>query len=166
MDNAKDINMKKYIIAKQLDDIIATLFRKTLFAEFELLAHTKQEEGEPLTVELLRKLYRGLLEAYFGPEMEFEDVSDLEGLRIPHFYNAYYVYKYATGISAAIALSEKVLNGGEKELEDYLGFLKSGGSKFPIESLKKAGVDMSTPEPVESAIKKFESLLDEFEKLI
>lgn len=166
MDNAKDKTTKAYIISKQLDDIVATLFRQTMFAEFELLCHTQVENGEPLTVESLRKTYRGLLEAYFGKDMHFEETSDLEGLRIPHFYRGYYVYKYATGISAAIALSEKVLNGGKKELNAYLGFLKSGGSKFPIDSLKGAGVDMSTQIPINAAIAKFESLLKEFERLM
>lgn len=166
IDNAENETMKTYIIAKQIDDIIATLFRQTMFAEFELLCHTQQENGQPLTASTMRKTYRGLLEAYFGPEMKFEENSDLEGLRIPHFYNAYYVYKYSNGISAAIALSERVLNGGEQELQDYLGFLKSGGSKFPIQTLKGAGVDMSTQAPVEAATKKFANLLDQFEKLI
>ena len=166
IDNAEDQTMKTYIIAKQIDDLIATLFRQTMFAEFELLCHTQQEQGQVLTTTSLRKTYRDLLEAYFGPEMKFEETSDLEGLRIPHFYGAYYVYKYATGISAAIALSERVINGGKQELEDYLGFLKSGGSKFPIQTLKGAGVDMSTQAPVEAATKKFENLLDQFEKLI
>ena len=166
IDNAEDQTMKTYIIAKQIDDLIATLFRQTMFAEFELLCHTQQEQGQVLTTTSLRKTYRGLLEAYFGPDMVFEENSDLEGLRIPHFYGAYYVYKYSTGISAAIALSERVINGGKQELEDYLGFLKSGGSKFPIQTLKGAGVDMSTQAPVEAATKKFENLLDQFEKLI
>lgn len=165
-DHADSEEMKTYIIAKQVDDIIATLFRQTMFAEFELLAHTQQESGEPLTVDSLRKTYKGLLEAYFGPAMVFEDNSDLEGLRIPHFYNAYYVYKYSTGISASIALSERVLNGGKQELQDYLGFLKSGGSKFPIQSLKAAGVDMSTQAPVEAATKKFADLLNQLESRI
>ncbi|MBO7349748.1 MAG: oligoendopeptidase F, partial [Spirochaetales bacterium] len=153
-DNAESDEMKTYIIAKQIDDMIATLFRQTMFAEFELLCHTQQEQGQILTASTLRKTYRDLLEAYFGPEMVLEENSDLEGLRIPHFYNAYYVYKYATGISAAIALSQRVLNGGWWELDDYLGFLKSGGSMFPIQSLKGAGVDMSTQAPVEAAMKK------------
>ena len=166
IDNAKDEKTRAYIIAKQLDDIVATLFRQTMFAEFELICHTQQEGGEPLTLDALRKNYRNLLEQYFGPEMVFEDVSDLEGLRIPHFYNAYYVYKYSTGISASIALSERVLNGGKKELDDYLGFLKSGGSKFPIDSLKGAGVDMSTQEPVKAAVAKFTKLLEQLEGLI
>ena len=162
-ENAESSEMKTYILAKQIDDIIATLFRQTMFAEFELLCHTQQEQGQPLTVSTIRKTYRGLLESYFGPDMVFEQNSDLEGLRIPHFYSAYYVYKYATGISAAIALSERVLNGGYREREDYLDFLKSGGSTFPIQSLKKAGVDMSTQRPVEAATRKFESLLQQFE---
>ncbi|MBP5757553.1 MAG: oligoendopeptidase F [Spirochaetales bacterium] len=165
-DNAESDEMKTYIIAKQIDDMIATLFRQTMFAEFELLCHTQQEQGQILTASTLRKTYRDLLEAYFGPEMVLEENSDLEGLRIPHFYNAYYVYKYATGISAAIALSQRVLNGGWRELDDYLSFLKSGGSKFPIQSLKGAGVDMSTQAPVEAAMKKFEALLSQFEKTI
>ena len=162
-ENAESSEMKTYILAKQIDDIIATLFRQTMFAEFELLCHTQQEQGQPLTVSTIRKTYRGLLESYFGPDMVFEENSDLEGLRIPHFYSAYYVYKYATGISAAIALSERVLNGGYREREDYLDFLKSGGSTFPIQSLRKAGVDMSTQRPVEAATRKFESLLQQFE---
>lgn len=165
INTADDRAMKTYIIAKQIDDIIATLFRQTMFAEFELLCHTQQEQGRPLTVSTMRNTYRGLLEAYFGPDMVFEENSDLEGLRIPHFYNAYYVYKYATGISAAIALSERVVNGGKQELQDYLGFLKSGGSKFPIQTLKGAGVDMSTQAPVEAATGKFTALLDRFENL-
>ena len=165
-DNAESDEMRTYIIAKQIDDMIATLFRQTMFAEFELLCHTQQEQGQILTASTLRKTYRDLLEAYFGPEMVLEENSDLEGLRIPHFYNAYYVYKYATGISAAIALSQRVLNGGWRELDDYLSFLKSGGSKFPIQSLKGAGVDMSTQAPVEAAMKKFEALLSQFEKTI
>lgn len=165
-ENAKSNKEKAYYISKHLDDIVATLFRQTMFAEFELIAHQNAEKGEVLTVSSLRELYRSLLISYFGPSVEFEDISDLECLRIPHFYTSFYTYKYATGISAAIALSEKVLNGGEKEREDYLSFLKSGGSLFPIENLKKAGVDMSTKIPVEEATKYFSKLLDELESLI
>ena len=160
-----DNDEKAYIIGKRLDDIVATLFRQTMFAEFELIIHEKAERREPVTLDTLRNEYRKLLEAYFGPMMIFEDVSDLEGLRIPHFYTAFYCYKYATGISAAIALSERVLSGGEKERNEYLSFLSSGGSKYPIESLKKAGVDMSTPEPVKKAAEYFGKLLDEFKSI-
>ena len=165
-DTAKDKKTKAFILSKGLDDIVATLFRQTMFAEFEDITHRLSEEGIPLTVDLLRSEYRKLLVLYFGPSVELEQESDLEGLRIPHFYSSFYVYKYATGISAAIALSQKVLNGGDKEKSDYLAFLRSGGSTYPIESLKKAGVDMEKREPVEMALKHFSSLLDEFEALL
>lgn len=166
LSETKDSRMRAYIICKQLDDIVGTLFRQTMFAEFELACHRLEESGEPLTLQSLRSTYRKLLEAYFGADVELPECADLEGLRIPHFYRAFYVYKYATGISASIALSERVLNGGEQELEDYLGFLKSGGSLYPIEELRMAGVDMSKPEPVLAAVRKFTSLLDELEKLL
>lgn len=156
---------KAYIIGKRLDDIVATLFRQTMFAEFELIIHEKAEKREAVTLDVLRSEYRRLLEAYFGPMMIFEDVSDLEGLRIPHFYTAFYCYKYATGISASIALSEKVLNGGEKDRKDYISFLSSGGSEYPIRALKKAGVDMKSPEPVREATAYFAKLLNEFKSI-
>jgi oligoendopeptidase F len=136
-----------------------------MFAEFELKAHELVESGTPLSVEVLRSKYRKLLEAYFGPEMIFENESDLEGLRIPHFYNSFYVYKYSTGISASLALADRVLNGGKSELEDYYKFLKSGGSRYPIDSLKLAGVDMSKPEPIQAALNKFADLIRQIELL-
>jgi oligoendopeptidase F len=163
---AETEDFRRYIVGKQLDDILATLYRQTMFAEFEKRTHELQEAGTPLTVDVLRGEYRKLLEAYFGPEMELEPESDMEGLRIPHFYNAFYVYKYSTGISAALALSERVLNGGPKEREDYFAFLKSGGSRYPIESLRVAGVDMASPAPVENACKVFAGLVDELSTLI
>jgi oligoendopeptidase F len=150
-DRAASDAERAYLASVKLDDVVATLFRQTMFAEFERRGHEMVEADEPLTVDSLRSEYRKLLVKYFGPKMKFEERSDLEGLRIPHFYNAFYVYKYATGISASIALSERVLGGGEREREDYFAFLRSGGSRFPIESLKLAGVDMSTPEPVRAA---------------
>lgn len=165
LDTATDDRMRAYIIGKQIDDILATLFRQTMFAEYEDIVHRQAEAGEPITLEGLRATYRGLLEQYFGPQAAFEETSDLEGLRIPHFYNAFYVYKYSTGISAALALSEKVLAGTAADRDAYLSFLRSGGSTFPIDSLKKAGVDMSSPEPVRAATRKFASLLDQFEAL-
>ena len=148
-------DMLTYLINKQVDDIIGTLFRQTMFAEYEDICHRMVEAEEPLTVERLRAEYRKLLEQYFGPAMVLEEVSDLEGLRIPHLYRAFYVYKYATGISAAITLAERVLKGGDQELERYFGFLRSGGSRFPIESLRLAGVDMESPEPVRTALTVF-----------
>ena len=163
--HSSDDEGKAYIIGKNLDDIVATLFRQTMFAGFELKIHEMAEKRMPLTTDTLRSTYRGLLEAYFGPIMEFEEVSDLECLRIPHFYSAFYCYKYATGISASIALSERVLSGGEREREDYMSFLKSGGSEFPIKSLCKAGVDMRTEEPVRKAAERFGTLLSEFRRI-
>lgn len=166
LENAKSDDMKKYLLAMRADDILATLYRQTMFAEFELKTHQFVENGTPLTAELLRKTYRELLELYFGPQMKFEENSDMEGLRIPHFYSAFYVYKYATGISAALALAKRVKNGGEKERNDYFEFLKSGGSRYPIESLKVAGVDMESVEPVQSACDTFKEILEKLKKLL
>ena len=164
--NAKDAQMRKYLLAMRAADIMATLHRQTMFAEYELKAHEMVEAGTPLSAPVLRKLYRGLLEDYFGPEMVFEENSDMEGLRIPHFYSAFYVYKYATGISAALALAERVTKGGEAERNDYFNFLRSGGSRYPIESLKLAGVDMESPAPVQAALDKFSAIIDELDKTI
>lgn len=164
--NAKDDEMKKYLLAMRANDILATLHRQTMFAEFELKCHESVENGTPLSTESIRKIYRELLEQYFGPEMHFEKESDMEGLRIPHFYNAFYVYKYATGISASLALAKRVTEGGDREREDYFKFLKSGGSRYPIESLKIAGVDMESTEPVQAALDTFRDLVDQLEKLL
>lgn len=166
LENAKDDEMKKYLLAMRADDILATLHRQTMFAEFELKAHELVEGGTPLTPELLRKIYRELLEMYFGEEMVFESNSDMEGLRIPHFYSSFYVYKYATGISAALALAHKVKDGGDRDREDYFRFLKSGGSRYPIESLRIAGVDMEKAEPVQAACDEFAKIVDQLDKLL
>jgi len=164
--NADNKELKVYLINKRIDDLLATLYRQTMFAEFEKRTHGLEEAKTPLTVDVLRKEYRELLTKYFGPEMVLEETSDLEGLRIPHFYHAFYVYKYSTGISASLALAERVLSGGNKEREEYFTFLKSGGSCFPIESLKRAGVDMSSPEVVKSACNIFKNLVEELELLL
>ena len=158
-----DKDMRLYLIGRQVDDILATIYRQTMFAEYEYRCHSLVEEGSPLTVDVLRKEYRALLEKYFGKDIVIDDAADLEGLRIPHFYNAFYVYKYATGLSAAMTLSEMVLQGGNTERDNYLEFLKSGGSRFPLDSLKLAGVDMSCTEPVKRALKRFSSLVEELE---
>jgi oligoendopeptidase F len=163
---AESDSMRAYLLANRASDILATLYRQTMFAEYEKRTHELVEEGTPLTTELLRSEYRSLLETYFGPEMHFEDTSDLEGLRIPHFYNAFYVYKYATGISASLALAERVVSGGEAERQDYFTFLKSGGSRFPIDSLRVAGVDMESPEPVQTACDSLARIVDELESIL
>jgi oligoendopeptidase F len=161
-----DPKMRAYIINRQIDDIRGTLFRQTMFAEFEKIIHAQTEAGEPLTVQSLRGEYRKLLERYFGPDFVLDPELDLECLRIPHFYSAFYVYKYATGLSAAIALSQRVLNGGKKELDDYLGFLKGGGSKYPLDLLRGAGVDMERAEAVDAALKYFDELVTELDELL
>jgi oligoendopeptidase F len=164
--NAEDDSMKAYLLAMRAGDILATLHRQTMFAEYELKAHELVESGTPLSAEVLRKLYRSLLEQYFGPGMHFEPNSDMEGLRIPHFYNAFYVYKYSTGISAALALAKRVTGGGKEERDDYFRFLKSGGSRFPIDSLKVAGVDMSSTSPVQAACDTFAEIVSQLEGLL
>ena len=166
LERAETDAMRAYLVGKQVDDILATVYRQTMFAEFEHLTHEMTERGEPLTVDSLRAAYRGLLERYFGQEMELEPQSDLEGLRIPHFYRAFYVYKYATGLAAAVALAQRVMSGGGGEREQYLAFLRSGGSHFPLESLQLAGVDMSSPQPVQQALAVFAAHVAELERLL
>ena len=161
-----DQNITAYLINLRIDDILSTLIRQTMFAEYEHICHRMVEQGEPLTIESLRTQYAGLLTQYFGPNVAIQPPDDLEGLRIPHFYRAFYVYKYATGISAAISLSNQVLAEKPGALENYFTFLKSGGSRFPLESLAAAGADMRTPQPVADALKEFESLVLQLEKAI
>jgi oligoendopeptidase F len=164
--NAETEELRIYLVNKRADDLLATLYRQTMFAEFEKITHEREEAGTPLTVDVLRGEYRRLMEKYFGPEMTLEDTSDLEGIRIPHFYRAFYVYKYATGVSAALALAERVLSHGEAAREDYFAFLRSGGSRFPVDALRAAGVDMSQPEPVEASCRVFAGLVAELEQAL
>ena len=166
LDHSENKEEKAFIIAQQLDNIVATFFRQTMFAEFELLVHQEAEKGNPINVDFFRRTYRTLLTQYFGDNVEFEENSDMEGLRIPHFYRAFYVYKYATGIAASIALSQRVLNGGDEERNDYLTFLKSGGSRYPLEALRVAGVDMAKPDAVRAAAEYFGSLIEELEDIL
>ncbi len=161
---ARNDQQRAYLINRELDSIRATIVRQTMFAEFERLTHEMAEAGEPLTVASFQQTYRRLLEEYFGPDFALDDELSWECFRIPHFYRGFYVYKYATGLSAAIALSQRVLQGGEQELNDYLGFLKSGCSQDPLELLRDAGVDMTQPEPIETALHHFEELLEELEQ--
>jgi oligoendopeptidase F len=154
------------IIAREIDSIRATIVRQTMFAEFERKSHASAEAGEPLTLERLRTIYRELLDAYFGPRFAIDTQLELECLRIPHFYNAFYVYKYATGLSAAITLAKRVAEGGTKELEAYRAFLKGGCSKWPLDLLRDAGVDLENPEPVATALTRFGELVDELGTLL
>ncbi len=157
---------RAYLINRDIDAIRGTIIRQTMFAEFEKIIHSLAESGEPLTIECFKHEYLKLLEAYFGPDFVLDPQLKLECLRIPHFYRAFYVYKYATGLSAAIALSERVVTGGKVELNDYLSFLKGGCSKFPLDLLRDAGVDMQMPTAVNTALARFESLVDELDGLL
>ncbi len=166
LEQTDDPKMRAYIINRQIDDIRGTLFRQTMFAEFEKIIHAIEERGDALTLEGFKSEYRGLLQAYFGEGVVLDPQLELECLRIPHFYSAFYVYKYATGISAAVALSERVLGGESGSVDAYLNFLRSGGSKFPLETLQAAGVDMTTSAPVEATLRLFDRRLSELEQLL
>jgi oligoendopeptidase F len=164
LSETKDRAMRAYLLNRQIDDLRGTLFRQTMFAEFEKMTHAAEESGEALTLESFRRVYRSLLDTYFGNGVVIDEDLELECLRIPHFYSAFYVYKYATGISAAITLATKVLQTGDTER--YFGFLKSGGSRFPIETLSEAGVDMNSPAPVNAALDLFERRVGELEEIL
>jgi oligoendopeptidase F len=156
-----DPKMQAYILNREIDNIRATLFRQTMFAEFEKATHTTVEANEPLTLDGMTEIYHQLLETYFGDTLVIDPELSLECLRIPHFYSAFYVYKYATGISAAIALADKVIHEGDPARQAYLEFLKLGGSKFPLDELLDAGVDMGSPVPIKLAIAHFGQLVDQ-----
>ena len=164
LSETNDRATRAYLLNRQIDDLRGTLFRQTMFAEFEKAIHAAEEAGEALTLQSFRQIYRGLLDTYFGPGVVIDEVLELECLRIPHFYSAFYVYKYATGISASITLANQVLTSGETK--SYLDFLKSGGSNFPIETLQTAGVEMRSPAPVQTALDLFEKRVGELEELL
>ncbi len=166
MGKARDDRRRAYLVNRQIDAMRGTIFRQTMFAEFERITHGLAESGEPLTVDRFKSVYRELLERYFGPDFAIDEELSLECFRIPHFYRAFYVYKYATGMSAAIALAERVLGGAEGELEDYLNFLRGGSSKDPLDLLRDAGVDMEQPAAVDTALERFGRLVDELDELM
>jgi oligoendopeptidase F len=161
-----DEKQRLYLLNHYLEGFRGTVFRQTMFAEFEHDVHVRAQNGEPLTPELLTKLYYDLNKKYFGDNLVIDEEIGLEWARIPHFYYNYYVYQYATGFSAAAALSKQILEEGEAAVERYVGFLKSGSSDYPIEVLKKAGVDMTTSQPIEEALAVFEEKLTEMERLL
>jgi len=161
-----DPKARAYLLGEYLEQFRGTVFRQVMFAEFEMITHRMAEEGEPLTLEALNKVYRELNINYYGPDMIIDEQIDLEWARISHFFSSFYVYQYATGYAAALAFMKRLQAGGASALEDYLGFLKAGSSDYAIEILKKAGVDMSTPAPVREALQIFETLVDEMEKAL
>ncbi len=165
-DRAKSDAERAYLVNREIDAIRAQIYRQTMFAEFEKITHAVAEAGEALTVAKFRAIYRELLDKYFGPEFKIDKQLELECFRIPHFYHAFYVYKYSTGLAASIALAERVTSGGDGELEEYLSFLKGGASKWPLDLLRDAGVDMERPEPVDTALAHFERLVEELDELL
>ena len=161
-----DKKERAYLINHFLEQFRGTLYRQTMFAEFELTANEMTQRGEGTTAEALCAMYKKLNEQYFGPEMNVDEEISLEWARIPHFYYDYYVYQYATGYAAAIALSRRILREGEAAVKDYLGFLSGGCSADPITLLRGAGVDMASPKPVEDATKLFDEMISEMEKIL
>ncbi|MDD2510325.1 MAG: oligoendopeptidase F [Syntrophomonas sp.] len=157
---------KAYLINHYLEQFRGTVYRQTMFAEFEKKIHEQVEQGQTLTAEGLGQSYRDLNRLYYGPDTVLDEEIDMEWARIPHFYSAFYVYKYATGFSAAVALKEQILQEGQPAVDRYLEFLKSGSSDYPLNLLKKAGVDLTTPEPVEKALDIFARLVAEMEAVL
>lgn len=160
--NANNPKVRAAILNEKLEELRGTLFRQTLFAEFELFVHTLAERGEPITPTILRQKFRELNQFYYGEDLELTEVFDAEWSRIPHFYYNFYVYQYATGISASNALVARVLRGGKQELSQYLAFLQSGSSAFPIDTLRNAGVDMCAADPIEKTLSHFSELVEGF----
>ncbi|WP_160679702.1 oligoendopeptidase F [Clostridium sp. C8-1-8] len=166
IDKEQDKNKKLYLVNQELEQIRTTVFRQLMFAEFELKTHELVEQGEALTAKEFNSLWHDLNTRYFGPDMVVDDEIDIEWARIPHFYRDFYVYQYATGYAAASAFAKNILENGETAVEKYKGFLKAGGSDYPINVLKKAGVDMTTAAPLEATVNRFNELLDMLEELI
>lgn len=166
MNRTEDKTEQAYIINHYLEEFRLTIIRQTMFAEFERDAHALAERGETLTCKTLCDMHYELNRKYFGAVADVDRDIELEWARIPHFYTSFYVYKYATGFSAAVVLAGNVLRGDKELKEKYLSFLKSGGSAYPIDILKKAGVDLTSPEPVKQAMALFDEKLDCFEKLL
>lgn len=166
LEKTTDKEQRKYLLNHYLDSFKGTLFRQTMFAEFEKTAHEYCAQGKPLTAEALSQMYLELNQKYFGPDMEKDEEIAYEWMRIPHFYTPFYVYQYATGYSAAVALSAKILKEGKPAVDAYMSFLKGGESKDPIDLLKMAGVDMTTEKPVADALTLFGELVTELETLV
>ena len=166
LEKETDPEMKKYLLNHYIEDFRTTLFRQTMFAEFEHLTHKEVENGGTLTAQWLNDTYNDLNNKYFGPSLTQDEYIQYEWARIPHFYRGFYVYQYATGYSAATAISRKILTEGSAARDAYIDFLKSGSSDHPVELLKIAGVDMGSPEPVKLAMETFKDLVEEFEKLM
>lgn len=165
LNKSTDPKEKMYLLTYYADQFRTTVFRQTMFAEFEKIIHQRAEEGESLTPQDLSAIYYDLNVKYYGKDMVIDQDIEMEWARIPHFYNSFYVYKYATGFSAATSFAKQILEEGNPAVDRYLGFLKSGGSDYSINILSKAGVDMSSPEPIREAMSVFESVIEQMEQL-
>ena len=154
------------LVNHYLDDFRGTVFRQTMFAEFEKLIHAAAEDGQALSCRYFQDVYYQLNLDYFGPDMQVDQEIDMEWSRIPHFYRAFYVYKYATGMCAATALAQNILSGDAEKVAAYIGFLSGGSSQSPLELLRGAGVDMESPKTLESAMQVFADMLDELAALL
>ena len=159
-----DDKTRMYLLNQYMENFKGTVFRQTMFAEFEKLAHEEVEKGGALSSEWLCKTYEDLVKLYFGPDMVMDEEVRYEWARIPHFYRSFYVYVYATGYCSAAALSEAILKEGDPAVKRYLEFLSMGGSQYPLDELKHAGVDLTTPAPIAQALKKFESIVKDAEE--
>lgn len=166
LNTLNDEKKKMFVLNHFLEQFRGTIFRQVMFAEFEKFIHTQVEQGKPLTVDVLNNKYKALNAFYYGEDMVVDDEIALEWARIPHFYYNYYVFQYATGFSAAIAMSDKIKNEGESAVKGYIDFLSGGSSEYPIDLLKKAGIDMTKKEPVDSALKVFREKVEELSKLL
>ncbi len=166
LDNEKDENVRKHLLNHFIDKFKGTFFTQVMFAEFEKITHEYAEQGKPLNVEVFNGIYEDLFREYNGEELVFDEEVKYGWSRIPHFYRPFYVYKYATGFASAIHLATKILEGDKQTLESYIEFLKSGSSDYPLELLKKTGVDLTSPEPIENSMKKFGELVEELEKTL
>ncbi|MBO6158076.1 MAG: oligoendopeptidase F, partial [Firmicutes bacterium] len=160
----KDPKVRMYLLNQYLENFKGTVYRQTMFAEFEQKAHEIIEKGGALSAAKLNQLHQELVQLYFGPSMVMDEEVGYEWARIPHFYRSFYVYKYATGYSSAVALSEKILTEGEPAVKKYLEFLSMAGSDYPLATLQHGGVDLSTPAPIERALQKFAAIVEEAEK--
>jgi oligoendopeptidase F len=166
LDHAKTKDEKIYLLTFYIQQIIGTFYTQVMFSEFEKAIHDQVEQGGALSAESMRKIYRDIYQKYWGPELNLETWNDLGGLRIPHFYNSYYVFQYATSYAAAQAISQKILKGDTQTRDNYLKMLAMGGSEYPVDELKSAGVDMTQPEPINATIALFSGMVDQIDKLL
>jgi len=166
LDRSENDEQKAYLLSYQIQSVVGTFFTQVMYSTFEDRIHQDVEQGKPLSQEHFRQTFREIYRGFWGDELNVPEMYDIGCLRVPHFYRAFYVYQYATSFAASATIAERLLRGDEEQQARYLAFLKSGDSKYPIEILKDAGVDMTTPEPVDAVVRLFSHLLDQLEELL